>query len=149
MTVATVRAAIRTAVSAVSGVRNVDVEEPYGKNEDGAAARRMDAGRPHFWLVKVNTLRVGGGAGYNEFWRTVRVQGFLGIDPEAPDGLSSYVRAADLEAAVVAALVPSALSLDVEAVAPDGEIPEVSVQIGDVPYLCHRVGITATIIEVT
>jgi len=149
VTVATVRAAIRTAVSAVSGVRNVDVEEPYGKSEADAAARRMDDGRPHFWLVKVNTLASGGGAGYVEPRRRVRIEGFIGIDPEAPDGLSSYVRAADLEAAVEAALVPSALSLDVEAVAPDGEIPEVSVQIGDVPYLCHRVGITATIIEVT
>lgn len=149
MTVATVRSTVRTKVAAVSGVQNVDVEQPYGRNPVEAASDRMDGDKPHFWLVSVNSLESGGGAGYLEPRRRVRIEGFLGLDPESDDGVSSYVKAANLEAAVEAALADPAFTLDVESLVPDGEIPTVDVTIGDRSYTCHRIGLTAIIIEVS
>ena len=149
MTVTAVRSSVRTTLEAVAGVFNVDDEEPWGREPDASAAARLHAGAPHFWLVKVNALASGGGAGYVEPRRRVRVEGFIGLAPDDGSGISSYKRAADLEAAVLAALQPSAVSLDVESVTPDGEIPLVEVPIGDRAYTCHRIGLTAVIIEVT
>lgn len=149
MTVATVRSTVRTKVAAVSGVQNVDVEQPYGRNPEKAAQARMEGDTPHFWLVGVNSLESGGGAGYLEPRRRVRIEGYLGLRAESPDGVSSYVRAANLEAAVEAALADPAFTLDVESLVPDGEIPTVDVTIGDRSFTCHRIGITAVIVEVT
>lgn len=149
MTVATVRSTVRTKVAAVSGVQNVDVEQPYGRSPEKAAQSRMEEDTPHFWLVSVNSLESGGGAGYLEPRRRVRIEGFLGLSPEDPSGVSSYVRAANLEAAVEAALADPAFTLDVESLVPDGEIPTVDVTIGDRSFTCHRIGITAVIVEVT
>ncbi len=149
MTVATVRSTVQTAVAAVSGVENVAIEEPYGLNPDDAIAARSEAGKVHFWLVRATTIESGGGAGYLEPRRQIRVEGYLEDDPEGADGVSSYVRAANLQSSVEAALAAKTLTVDAESVIPDAEIPQVDIQVGEQVVRCHRIGLTAVIVEVT
>lgn len=148
MSVATIRTAAAAILAAVSGVYNVEEEQPNALDAADAERTRIHGDRVHYWTIRVEETQPEMGIGYVELRHRLRVEGFLGVARDNPgDGTASDETAATLLSAVVSAFAAST-SRTITATALDSwdYIPEpitiVERTIGRETHRCHRMTMT-------
>jgi len=147
---ATIRAAAVTLLAAVTGVRNVDAEEPIALDAEEALAARMYDGRIHFWLVKIEEQAPDFLIGAVELRHRVTIEGYLGVARDNPDdGTKSDTTAKQLQRAVLVTFTSKGnrsvtnTALDTQDFAPF-PVRLVTVTVGEQQHRCHRLGLTFT-----
>jgi len=153
MSLATIAAAVQTTLDAITGIHNVEIEEPIEFDAAEAESSRKHNDRVHFWSVKVDAIESDGGVGFVELRRRVTIEGFIGIARDHPnDGTVS-----DVSAKALLALVDSTFTdpdnrtlggvvLDGYDYRP-GPVTRVTRNVGQEPHECHRLPFTFTVAE--
>lgn len=153
MSLSTISAAVSTILDAITGVHNVEIEEPNAFDSEGAEVDRKHNGRVHFWTIKVDPIESDGGVGFVELRRRVSIDGFIGIARDAPnDGTVSDIAAKALLALVDSTFTDpdnrtlSGVVLDGFDYRP-GPVTRVTRNVGQEPHECHRLPFTFTVAE--